>query len=153
MAFVNEKLTEKDKEFIASFKFIQPIGGQGKMLADIPIKWAADRENGYYLICLGGQGYTFDEERPPYYYRLIINNVAVKIEARFIREGDYKIGVKVEWRIESINVPKALQNYDKDRLLNIIKDSFMSYSNIHENGYVLNVEFDKIAIPFYSNKF
>ena len=61
MAFVNEKLTEKDKEFVASFKFRKPIGRKNE-LARLPENWSADRNNSYYLICLGGQGYTFNEE-------------------------------------------------------------------------------------------
>lgn len=152
MAFVNEKLTEKDKEFIASFNFIQPIGGQGKTLADIPIKWAADREKGYFLICLGGQGHSFDEERPPNYYRLIIDNVDVRIMARFRSDGDYNTGVKLEWRIQDIVVPKSLKHLSQEMLLNIINDAFTSYGNIHKNGHVISTIFDEMGIPFYLKK-
>ena len=55
MAFINEKLTEKDKEFIASFKFHNPIGRLNE-LAHLPEEWSIDKEHNYYLICLGGQG-------------------------------------------------------------------------------------------------
>lgn len=108
MAFVLEKLTEQDKEFIASFKFIQPIGGQGKVLAKIPNNWAADRERKIFLVCLGGQGDSFDEEYPPFYYRLIWNNSAVNIEARYESVGNYTTGVSMTWRIHRIVVPKSL---------------------------------------------
>jgi hypothetical protein len=150
MAFVNEKLTEKDKEFIALFEFHKPIGRTNE-LARLPENWATDREKGYFLICLGGQGYTFDEEHPPYYYRLIIDNAVVKIEARFRSKGDYNTGVKVEWRIESIDVPKSLNNLPSEVLLNIINDAFISYSNIHKNGHVESTSFDKVCMPIYLN--
>ncbi len=49
MAFVNEKLTEKDKEFIASFKFHNPIGKLNE-LAYIPEEWSIDKEHNYYIM-------------------------------------------------------------------------------------------------------
>ena len=55
MAFVNAYLTEEDKKFIASFKFHNPIGRLNE-LAPLPEEWSIDKENKYYLICLGGQG-------------------------------------------------------------------------------------------------
>ena len=51
MAYVEEKLTEQDKEFIAGFQFEDPLTVG---LADIPSEWVADRERDYYLISLGG---------------------------------------------------------------------------------------------------
>ncbi len=150
MAFVNEELKEKDKEFIASFKFLQPIGGGGIDLAKIPRKWAADREANHYLICLGGQGWKLSEEYPPNYYRLIIGNSAIEIEARFQSKGDYTNGVNFYWYIQIIVVPKALSNLSEKVLLQIVKDAFTSYSNIHGNDHVIDVEFKELVSPFYS---
>ena len=66
MAFVNAYLTDEDKKFISSFEFHNPIGRINE-LARIPEKWSIDKENNYYLICLGGQG-ELDSEYPPNYY-------------------------------------------------------------------------------------
>ena len=101
MAFINEKLTEKDKEFIASFKFYKPIGRKDE-LATIPENWSIDKENNYYLICLGGQGRLFDEEYPPNYYRLIVDDNFIEIEARFKSKGNYSTGVELLWKIQTI---------------------------------------------------
>lgn len=148
MAFVNEKLTEKDKEFVASFKFRKPIGRKNE-LARLPENWSADRNNSYYLICLGGQGYTFNEEYPPYYYRLIIDNSVVEIEARFESSGDYNSGVKMIWRVQRIVVSNSLKKLPKEILFTIIKNAFISYGNIHKNGHVVSTDIIEMSTPFY----
>jgi len=148
MAFVNEKLTDKDKEFIASFKFHNPIGRLNE-LAYLPEEWSIDKENDYYLICLGGQGRLFDEEYPPNYYRLIVDNNFIEIEARFKSKGNYSTGVELLWKIQTISVPKALKHIPQETLVEIIKNAFICYGNIHKNGNVVKTEFDSITTPFY----
>lgn len=150
MSFINESLTESDKRFIESFKFRQPLWRD--KLADNPEDWSVDKERKFFLICLGGQGELFDREYPPNYYRLIIDNKVIKIEAYFKSEGNHSTGVKMTWRIESIIAPKVLKNKYQETLVEIIKEAFTCYGNIHKNGHVIYTTFNKIASPFYADE-
>ena len=150
MAFICEKLTEKDKEFIESFKFNMPLGRRDE-LAPIPEQWVRDKERGYYLICIAGQGDVFDNQFPPYYYRLIIGNSVVKIEGRYEGKGDFNIGISIKWRINSIIVPNNLKYISRDEILNIVREAFGVFGNIHECGHVVETIFDRISMPLYAN--
>ncbi len=143
MAFINEKLTEKDKEFIASFKFHNPIGRLNE-LACLPEEWSIDKENNYYLICLGGKG-ELDKEYPPNYYKLIINTSVVDIKARYQTVGNGKTGIKITWEIESIVANSKKTDIDIKR---IAMSALESYGNIHFGGHITKTEFDSIAEPF-----
>jgi hypothetical protein len=144
MAFVNEKLTDEDKKFISSFEFHNPIGRINE-LARIPEKWSIDRENNYYLICLGGRG-ELDSEYPPNYYKLIVNTDVIDIKARYKTVGNGKTGIKITWKIESIVV--NLKNTDID-IQQIAKLALESYGNIHFGGHIICSEFMRLPIPHY----
>ena len=145
MAFVNEKLTDKDKEFIASFKFHDPLGSIGD-LARIPRNWAVDKENNYYLICLGGQGELFDREYPPNYYKLIINKDVIDVEARYKTTGNRKTGIKITWKIERLVVDARKTDVD---IKQIVMSAFESYGNIHFGGHIISTDFINISEPYY----
>ncbi len=91
----------------------------------------------------------FDEEYPPNYYRLIVNDNFIEIEARFKSKGNYSTGVELLWKIQTIKVPNALKHISQETLVEIIKNAFICYGNIHKNGNVVKTEFDSIATPFY----
>ena len=150
MAYVEEKLTEQDKEFIARFQFKAPFG-LGSGLAKTPSEWAADKERKYYLICLGGQGWrSYDtDEYPPNYYKLIMGNKVVEIAARICHEGTIKTGVTVYWKLEGIYVDKTI-DLQKEELLKIVEEAFVFYANIHYNGHVVKVCMDYVAEPYYT---
>ncbi len=144
MAFINEKLTEKDKEFIASFKFHNPIGRLNE-LAHLPEEWSIDKEHNYYLICLGGQG-ELDKEYPPNYYKLIVNGNVVDIKARYQTVGNGKTGIKITWEIEGIVV--NLKRTDVD-IQKIAMSALESYGNIHFGGHIIYSEFINVSAPHY----
>lgn len=150
MAFKNERLTEQDKEFIASFKFTRPLG-QINELAEIPERWTADRERNIFLICLGGQGRRYSEEYPPNYYHLIIGNAVISIEAMFQEVGSNAQGLKVTWKILIIDVSKELSYLKSEEIIKIIKEVFVkrSYSGYSTDNNVLSVKFDFIANPIF----
>lgn len=150
MNFLYKNLTEEDEKFIESFKFHMPIGRRDE-LAPIPIQWVVDKERECYLICLAGQGDTFDIGYPPYYYRLILGKSVVKITARYESQGDFNTGVLLKWRIDSIIVPRVLRNIMRDELLIIIQEAFIVFGNIHECGHVVGTVFDRICMPVYEN--
>ncbi|GHU52910.1 hypothetical protein AGMMS49975_09750 [Clostridia bacterium] len=145
MAFVNEELNEQDKAFIASFNFIQPIGTKNP--ADIPENWISDRENEIFLICLGGQGYAFNKEFPPDFWRLIWKGFPIKIETFNSATGNNTIGIKSIWNIDQIAVPRAL-NIESKLLVETVKDAFDTYER-RRNRNIISVEFVKIATPCF----
>lgn len=142
MAFICENLTDEDKRFIEGFQFHMPIGDV-KSLVRMPEKWVSDREKGYFLICLAGRGYVFDQEYPPYYYRLIVDRQVIEIVARYQSEGDYDSGIKMTWRLESIFVPHSLNYIKEDLVLDIVKSAIAAYGNVHKNGHVISTNFVK----------
>lgn len=148
MGFICERLSEEDGKYIQSFQFCNPLGRMNE-LCSIPRNWAVDREKKYYLICLGGQGFTYKEEYPPYYYRLIIQDVAIKIEARFESAGDGTSGVRMIWRINSIDVPRSLESISQENVLSIVKEALTAYSHIHKGDNIIVIDFSRVATPYY----
>ena len=145
MAFVNETLSENDKVFFNSFELKDPFSKEE--LARVPEQWSVDKVKKYYLICLGGQGYTMSEEYPPYYYRLIIDNVPIKIVARYQSVGNAKTGINMKWYIQSIYLPNEIKSFPLDKLLLIVKEAFTEYGNIHKHNHVISTEFGYINPP------
>ena len=91
-------------------------------------KWVADKEREIYLICLCGQGDTFDQERPPYYYRLIIQGIPIEIWARYEWTGTSKTGFDYRWEIELIDDHSINFNMSKEtfRDIELINDEFIN---------------------------
>lgn len=65
MAFVNEKISEKDKEYFNSFNLKNPVTGDLLFSR----KWTIDRKRDVFLVGMGGQG--FYESEIPMYYALV----------------------------------------------------------------------------------
>lgn len=152
MSFVCERLNEDDKKYIKSFDFHMPLGNVTELI-NIPDKWVSDRDKGYYMICIAGRGYFFDEEYPPYFYKLIIDNKVIEINARYQSSGNYASGVEMTWRLESICVLGSLNHLSELELLNIIKNAFIAYGNVHKSGHVISTVFERIsAITYITEK-
>ena len=148
MAFVSEKLEGKDLEYVKSFGFKHPLSIGDEAI--LPETWVADHENNCYLICLGAGGWRSYEtdEFPPSYYRLIVNNKVIEIEARYRWEGNYKTQIKEWWRIIRIVV---LENTDitSESIKKIVKNCFEVESNNQHHNHVIEVNFDLIAEPIF----
>lgn len=65
MAFINEEISDSDKELFYSFNFINPV--TRKPLN--PRKWTIDRERDILLVGLGGQG--LESSEIPMFYALV----------------------------------------------------------------------------------
>lgn len=139
MKFNVEELTEEDKVLFNSFKIEDPFSG--RRLAKDPLSWVVDRENKYYLGCLGGRGHL-GGEYPPNHYILIINNSIIRTTARYKCVGNYKTGVSITWDIGAVYIPKELKNIKQDLLKEIIEASFevmaikMFSGHLSENKFV-----------------
>ncbi len=150
MAFVNEKTSEKDKAFFDSFKFKHPLSSH--LTARAPAFYCIDKENEYYLFCLGGQGHTLNPEYPPYYYRLIIEDTPIEIVARCDQTGDNEIGLEIRWFIKKITVPESLNAISKETLINIIKEALICDSKLLKDNVVILTYFRNICEPIYESR-
>lgn len=139
MAFVNERLDEKDIKLFKSLNLKNPWGA-GSVI--IPREMSVDRDNNYYLFCLGGQGHTLNQEYPPYYYVLLVDNTVITITARYQCEGNVTEGFEFTWCFEGIYIPQKLNNQEK--IISIIKGAFISFANIHYNGHVKKINIGNI---------
>jgi len=150
MAFVIEKLEEKDVEYVKSFGFRHPLSERDEAI--IPKTWVTDRENNCYLICLAAGGdsrYDYDiGEYPPSYYRLIVDGVVIEIEARYKWEGDGTTGIKMWWKIFSITVLSKI-NMSVEEIKQLIKQSFETESKRLFKNHLQEVYFDLIGNPIF----
>lgn len=145
MAFIYEELTEEDKEFFNSFGFYKALSSVSK--ADPPLGWVSDREREIYFVSLGGQGYRFDEEHPPTYYRLIWKGKLIKIEGYRKGEGNLIIGNSIMYKLTRITVSESL-HLKRSLLEKMIIDAFESYERgINKN--LISVDFIYMATPMY----
>lgn len=147
MGFVSEALTEKDKEFLESFKFRQPLGGAPNELASIPHRGVIDREQGIYLICLGGRGNLNSEEYPPDYYMLIWGNSVMKIEAYYKATGSAEVGVDLLWNIRSAYASSSLKTIDPNEIQRVIREAFTTNGNAMFSRSIVTTSFAHVAIP------
>lgn len=139
VAFVNERLDEKDIKLFESLNLKNPWGAGS---AIIPREMSVDRDNNYYLFCLGGQGHTLNQEYPPYYYALLVDNTVINITARYQRKGKVTDGFKFTWYFEGIYIPKELN--DQDKIISIIKDAFTVDANSLCGGYAQKIDIGNI---------
>jgi hypothetical protein len=150
MGFMSEALTEKDTEFLSSFKFSPPIGGTKNKLAKIPRMAAVDRERNIYLFCLGGQGFSNSEEYPPDYYMLIWGDSAIEIEAYWESSGNTKVGVEIWWNIRSVFAASSLKSINPPKIQELIREAFTAYGNVWFRNSVVTTNFIHIATPGFS---
>ncbi|HOQ01253.1 MAG TPA: hypothetical protein PK604_10620 [Acetivibrio clariflavus] len=83
MAFINEKISEADKEIFNSYGF-------KSVFTNDPIEpweWTIDRERDIFLVALEGRGY-YDSEIP-LFYALVWQKRVIKIEAYRKSIGDF----------------------------------------------------------------
>ena len=103
---------------------------------------SVDRDNNYYLFCLGGQGHTLNQEYPPYYYVLLVDNTVINVTARYQCEGNVTERFEFTWCFEGIYIPQKINNQEK--IISIIKGAFISFANIHYNGHVKKINIGNI---------
>jgi hypothetical protein len=143
MAFVNEKVEEKDKLYFNSFNFESPFT---KNKSIEPWKWTIDREQDAFLVGLGGQGYEHSDI--PEFFALVWKKNVIIMETFSGGSGSNSTGVEVWWKITSIKVPQNLIA-EKDAVMELIKEAFDAYGNGYNRTYVRKVEFRFIAEPFF----
>ncbi len=140
MAFVYEKISESDREWINSFGIISMSTGEPIMTP----YWAIDREREVFLVSIGG-GQGFYTSEAPQYFAMVWGKNLIKLAT--FSEGDGKIssGVKMRWKITQIDAPESLLNV-KGELIELIKEAIGALG-IAGRNCVSKTDFEYIASP------
>lgn len=117
MAFVFEKVPEKDYEFFKSMG-LKNCWGNGTYLLINGMQWCADRERNAYLVGIGG-GY----DEMPYFYDLWWNGYVIRMETKRGGKGNYDTGVDIIWIIKRIPIPRDIWEYRNDIII-MINEAF-----------------------------
>jgi len=141
MAFINEVISELDKERVNSFGFKSPYSGK---LAET-WKWTIDRERNIFLIIIDGAG---DKEvRRPCFLALVLNNLVIKIETYVDSKGNSKKR-DIVWDIERIIV-QSDTSMDANMVTECVKEALIAHGFIYDTAGINKIEFSKISTPVF----
>ena len=145
-----ECIGEKEKEYIKSFGFVNPLSD--KCEVNLPTRWVTEQKNNYHLLCLGaGGGVHYDsDEYPPSYYKLILDKGIIDIQAKYKWEGTGTTGIKVWWKINRINVDNSI-TIAREQIKQIVKEFFETESQAIFCRNLQKVYFDLIVEPIFLN--
>ncbi len=118
MAFVFEKVPEKDYEFFKSMGLKNFWGTDSLSLSKGDTTWCANREKNAYLVAIGGGHADIPE-----YHDLWWNGHIVRMETLEAGNGNYDTGVNIIWIIKKIPIPRSIWIY-KDDVLQMINEAF-----------------------------
>ena len=142
MSYKKEIMSEKDKEYLASFNFNSYV--TRKPLAGY--EWTIDRDNESFLIYAGGEGFYSSEI--PMFFNFVINNTALRIETFFKGSGNDFIGISRTWKIARIIVPKRLKAFSEisnEEIVEKIKEALTAYSRPIDVNCSVDVSFEYIS--------
>ncbi len=131
MAFVFEKVPEKDWDYFNSFNIIY----NGKhYCADKYTQWAADKEREIYLVWL-----PCGDLEMPNIYALVwkLNVIFVETEERptYITKGKKEIR-EIRWQIERICVPRGI-DFKRSEILSAINEAGKSMCVLSKSDFVV----------------
>lgn len=142
MAFVNERISENDREYFNSFSLKSPFTDQPLYARE----WTIDRERDVFLVGLGGRG-TYDSDIPMF-YALIWENEVILLDTYCKGEGNYSTGIEMWWKITKIIAPDALIK-NMEEMLELIKEAFDAIGFAGVRECVTKVNFDFVAEPVF----
>jgi len=133
MSFVGERIPEVDKDKIN----MEKVWEISSYFLE-PTRWAADRGRDVYLFPLRGSA----PERPAY-FGMCIQGELVVFEAEESGSGDNKAGVVLSYKINRLNVSKAIEDRDEE-IKELIKEALDAYGLYGDRSHVMavNVEFE-----------
>ncbi|MBK6639341.1 MAG: hypothetical protein IPH08_00100 [Rhodocyclaceae bacterium] len=110
MAFVNEKISEQDWEWVAKLVNYECIKAISRWIHKfhIPSFWTVDRERNAFLIQLGGGGSPDDIGRMPYAV-LILDGQVIVFNVVRRGTGDGTVGRHVIDEVHELIVPSVLE--------------------------------------------
>lgn len=128
MAFVNELISEEDKQKIDWSKFKTWSYSKPHR----PWKWTIDRERNTFFIPLDQPGYDDTNTRPEI-FALYWKNEIIRVEARVSGTGVEKSWDTLTWTVDRIIVPENLQS-EQDEIIHILKEALSVY------GWLFGIE-------------
>jgi hypothetical protein len=144
MAFVNEVLSETDKERFVSYKIKSKLSGFGK-LVPIPSKWTIDKDRDAILIRLEGMGSHRTGQEIPLFIALIWKDQLIRFETFEEAGGNVETGYEVWWEVTKVLIPKALES-ETDTIMQLFREALVTLGAWFNPGIVHII---KIASPIY----
>jgi len=134
MAFVNELISEEDKQKIDWTKFkAYPYSNPHS-----PWKWTVDKDRDVFLVMLCGQG---REEEHPEVYALSWKGVIIRFEAERDCKGMFVSGVDMFWHIFNIEVPLHFED-QRQEILGVLKEAIDAHGSVYKREQVKSVHID-----------
>ena len=140
MAFVNEEISEEDKERFNSFGFKSPYSESSVN----PWKWTIDRERNIFLCSLAGSGSRMDYK--PCSFAMLDKGFVIKIETYVEIHGNDWGGIEVQWEIEKIFIPDAFE-IDVKEITELIREALTAYGDAYDTKNMTKIDFKKMPIP------
>ncbi|MGJ0486228.1 MAG: hypothetical protein ACR65R_17080 [Methylomicrobium sp.] len=124
MAFVNEKISDKDKARISSVITFEKVRALARWIPRIqePYWWTVDHERGVYLLCLNGKG-----REQLAYYAVGINDEFVVFNLDEKGIGDEASGLKYQWTVYDLKIPKSLES-SQEKIKQFIREGLEEYA-------------------------
>lgn len=128
--FVLEKVSVNDKELYEKVK--------KNRWHEKYSRWCADRERGYYIICIGQRGGS----ESPYYFRMNYKDEIIEIDVYDLSDISWSDGSADIW----VYIPGSLSN-DKDDIARIIRDAhsdnaFSNSSMMGQQAQIKDIKFE-----------
>ncbi len=117
MAFVFEKVPEKDYEFFKSMG-LKNCWGNGSLSLSKDTKWCADRDRNAYLVRIGG---GFNDM--PNFHDFWWDGYTIRIEVVRTSTGNYDDGINITWNIMTLPIPNELWEKQTE-ILKMINEAF-----------------------------
>jgi hypothetical protein len=137
MAFVNELISEEDKQKIDWTKFkAWPFSDSHR-----PWKWTVDRERDVFLVMLCGRG---REGEHPEVYALSWKGHFIRFEAESGGKGMFSTGVDMFWKIIKIDIPEKLK-HRREEILEILKEAIDAHGSVYEREQIKSVHIEFIG--------
>ena len=137
MAFVNELVSEEDKQKIDWTKFIAWTFSEPHR----PWKWTVDHEHDVFLIPLEQPGYN-DTNTRPNVFALYWKKEIIRVEASVIGSGEERFWDTLIWKVSNIDIPDHLK-IDRNDSLNTLKEAICAHGRLFDIEHVktVHVEF------------
>ncbi|MDR3394135.1 MAG: hypothetical protein P4L70_03950 [Parasulfuritortus sp.] len=131
MAFVNELISDEDKQKIDWTKFkAWPFSDPHR-----PWKWTIDKERNVFLIPLGGGGP--DGDRPDV-FALHWDGQVIRFEAEITGSGTGKFWDTLFWKINNLAIPDNLHS-QKEKILESVVNAIRAHGRFFSTEHVKTV--------------